>query len=333
MDKVYKVGIIGCGGISRMHANWYRKAARAEMVAGADIDKDKLKKFSEEYALERSYTDYIEMLEKEQPDIISVCTRPKQHAEITIESAKLGVKGILCEKPMGENLEQADAMIEACEKNNVKLAIDHQLRFGGSYVTAKKLLEDGAIGELFRIYALCSGGDLKDNATHTIDLMRFIHNDTAIEWIIGQIERIGEPQRYGLASEQFVLGYMKFSDNVRGIIEVGEDTAPGYHHIYFYGTDGEMELGVPGGPGIRMRTKASGGDWVIPEAHSSMGPVEDLIESIEEDRPHRSSGYQGRATLEVLMAIYESSRRRRRIRLPLEEKESPLTLMIREGLV
>jgi len=151
--------------------------------------------------------------------------------------------------------------------------------------------------------------------------------------VFGQIERIGELKRYGLDSEQFALGYMKFDDNVRGIVEVGQDTAPGYHYIYCYGKDGEIELGVPGGPGIRMKTKASGGDWVVPEAPSDTGPVKDLVDCIEEDRPHRSSGEQGRATHEVLMAIYESSRLRRRIHLPLEEKESPLTLMIRDGLL
>ncbi|MBD3184315.1 hypothetical protein GF312_18675 [Candidatus Poribacteria bacterium] len=333
MEEVCKVGIIGCGGISRMHAGWYKNYSRTQMVACADINKENAEKFAEEFELEKAYTDYIEMLEIEQPDIISICTWPKQHAEITVESAKRGVKGILCEKPIAENLGQADEMIKVCEENNVQLAIDHQLRFSEVYVTAKKLIEDGAIGDLFRIYALCGGGDLKDNATHTIDLMRYIHNDIQIEWVFGQIERTDNIMRYGLASEQFVLGYMKFSDNVRGIIEVGQDTAPGYHHIYLYGTEGEIELGVPGGPGIRKRTKASAGDWITPDLVPGHGPVEDLVECIEQGRPHRSSGYQGRATHEVLMAIYEASRKRRRIKLPLEEKESPLDLMIKEGLV
>lgn len=333
MEGIYKVGVIGCGGISRMHANWYRDFPMTEITAIADISEDSLKKFAEEYNVQKTYTDYIEMLEKENLDIISVCTRPKQHAEITIESAKRGVKGILCEKPMAENLGRADEMIKVCEENNVKLAIDHQLRFDGPYVTAKNLIEDGVIGALFRIYALCAGGDLKDNATHTIDLMRYIHNDTPIEWVIGQIERIGDPKRYDLASEQFALGYMKFADNVRGIIEVGDDTAPGYHHIYLYGTEGEIELGVPGGPGIRLKNRQSAGEWVFPEVIYESGPVQDLVDSIENDRLHRSSGYQGRATHEVIMAIYESSRRRKRVRLPLEEKESPLTLMIEEGLI
>lgn len=333
MDKICKVAVIGCGGISRMHAGWYKNVSRTKITTVSDIDEEKMKKFAEDFDVETCYNDYIEMLEKEKPDIVSICTWPAQHAAIAIEVAKHGVKGILCEKPMGIDLGEADAMIEACKKNNVKLAIDHQLRFGGNYVAAKKLLEDGAIGDLFRIYAVCGGGDLKDNATHTIDLMRYIHGDKPIEWVFGQIERIGDLKRYGLDSEQFAVGYMKFNDNVRGIIEVGQDTAPGYHYISCYGSEGEIQLSVPGGPGIRMKTKASGGDWITPECPPTTGPVEDLIESIEEDRPHRSSGEQGRATHEVLMAIYESSRRRRRVQLPMEEKESPLTIMIREGLV
>jgi len=333
MDRIYKVGIIGCGGISRMHADMYKAFSRVKMIASADINGDNAKKLASEYNIEKTYTDYKEMLEKEKLDIVSICTWPATHSEITIESAKRGVKGILCEKPMGENLAQADAMIQACEQYGVKLAIDHQLRFAGNYVRAKELIESGAIGEFFRIYAICGGGDLKDNATHTIDLMRFICGDKPIEWVVGQIERVGDIKRYGLDSEQFALGYMKFSDNVRGIIEVGDDTASGYHHIYCYGTEGEIELGVPSGPWIRMRTKATNGDWIIPETYPDVSPVEDLVNSIEENREHRSSGYQGRATHEVIMAIYESSRRRKRVRLPLEEKESPLTLMIKEELL
>jgi predicted dehydrogenase len=333
MDGIYRVGIIGCGGIARMHADMYKAFNRVKMIATADISEDNAKKLASEYNIEKAYNDYKEMLEKEKPDIVSICTWPGTHSEITIESAKRGVKGILCEKPMGENMAEADASIEACEKYGVKLAIDHQLRFDGNYVCAKELIASGAIGEFFRIYAICGGGDLKDNATHTVDLMRFICGDKPIEWVVGQIERIGDPKRYGMDSEQFALGYMKFADNVRGMIEVGNDTAPGYHHIYCYGTEGEIELGAPSGPGIRMRTKASNGDWITPKTHPDVSPVEDLALSIEENRNHRSSGYQGRATHEVLMAIYESSRRRKRISLPLQEKESPLTLMIKEGLL
>jgi predicted dehydrogenase len=333
MDKTYKVAIIGCGGISQMHAGWYLNEPRATLTAIADVAPERVKEYGEKYGIEKQYTDYIEMLETEEIELVSVCTRPKLHAPIVIETAKRGVKGILSEKPMAENLGQAQAMLEACSQHGVKLAIDHQTRFSGAYVTAKQMIADGLIGDLFRIHGICGGGDLKDNATHTVDIMRFLVDDRPVIWVMGQIERIGTPTKYDLHSENFALGYFKFENNVRGIIESGEDTAPGYHHIYCYGTAGEIELAVPGGPALRFRNSESGGAWVTPQSPAEISPVQDLIAAIEAEREHRSSGYQGYATLELLMAIYESSRKRRRIHLPLEETESPLTLMIEEGWI
>ena len=333
MDKNYNIAIIGCGGISHMHAGWYVNEPRTTITAIADLDEERLNSFGERYNIEKKFTDYIEMLEKEEIDLVSVCTRPKHHAPIVIETAKRGVKGILSEKPMAENLGQAKQMLEACKQHGVKLAIDHQVRFSTPYQHARQMIADGAIGEIYRIHGICGGGDLKDNATHTVDLMLYVYSDKPVSWVIGQIERIGTPTKYDLHSEDFAVGYFKFEDNARGIIESGNDTAPGYHHIYCYGTQGEIELAAPGGPGIRVRTSESNGEWVSPELPSGSNPVRDMIEAVEEDREHRSSGYQGYATLELLMAIYESSRKRQRVRLPMEEMESPLTLMIEDGWV
>ena len=333
MDKNYNVAIIGCGGISHMHAGWYVNESRVSLSAISDIDAERIKAYGEQYGVEKQYTDYIEMLETEDIDIVSVCTRPKLHAPVVIEVAKHGVKGILSEKPMAENLGQARKMLETCSQHGVKLAIDHQLRFNAPYVCARQLIADGTIGDLFRIHGVCGGGDLKDNATHTVDLMRFIYGDRPIVWVTGQIERIDTPTKYDLHSEDFAIGYFKFEDNVRAVIESGSDTGPGYHHIYCYGTEGEIEMSAPGGPSVRYRNAESGGAWVAPELSSESDPIKDMIAAIEEDREHRSSGHQGYATHELLMAIYESSRKRRRIHLPLEEMESPLTLMIDDGWI
>lgn len=333
MDKTYNVAIIGCGGISHMHAGWYVNEPRTTIAAISDIDEERLKTYGERYEVEKKYTDFVKMLETEDIDLVSICTRPKHHAPLVIETAKHGVKGILSEKPMAENLGQGREMLETCQQHGVKLAIDHQVRFSAPYQHARQMIADGAIGEVFRIHGICGGGDLKDNATHTVDLMLYVYGDRPVSWVIGQIERIGTPTKYDLHSEDFAVGYFKFEDNVRGIIESGNDTAPGYHHIYCYGTEGEIELAAPGGPGFRIRTQATGGEWMSPELPSEVTPVHDMIDAIEEDREHRSSGYQGYATLELLMAIYESSRTRRRVQLPMEEMESPLTLMIEDGWV
>ncbi len=333
MDKNYNVAIVGCGGISHMHAGWYVNEPRTNIIAIADLDEERLNSFGERHNVEKKYTDYVDMLENEEIDLVSVCTRPKHHAPIVVETAKRRVKGILSEKPMAENLGQAKSMLEACKQHGVKLAIDHQVRFSTPYQHARQMIADGAIGEIYRIHGICGGGDLKDNATHTVDLMLYVYGDKPVSWVIGQIERIGTPTKYDLHSEDFAIGYFKFEDNVRGIIESGNDTAPGYHHIYCYGSGGELELAAPGGPGIRIRNSESNGEWVSPELPSGSNPVRDMIETVEEDREHRSSGYEGYATLELLMAIYESSRKRQRVRLPMEEMESPLTLMIEDGWV
>ncbi len=201
MDKTYNVAIIGCGGISHMHTRWYLNEPRATLCAVADVAPEHMKAYSEKYGIDKQYTDYIEMLETEEIDIVSVCTRPKLHAPIVIETAKRGVKGILSEKPMAENLGQAQAMLEACSQHGVKLAIDHQTRFSDAYVTAKQMIADGLIGELFRIHGICGEGDLKDNATHTVDIMRFLYGDCPVIWVMGQIEHIGTPMNYDLHSE------------------------------------------------------------------------------------------------------------------------------------
>ena len=333
MKKTYRVGIIGCGGISHMHTKWYLAEERTEVVAISDIDSDRLKAYSQQYDIGETYTDFVTMLEQSDLDIVSICTRPKFHAPLVIEVAKHQVKGILSEKPMAENLGQARQMVEVCRKYQVNLAIDHQLRFNSPYVVAKQLIEAGEIGDVFRLHAICSGGDLKDNATHTVDLMRYILGDLPVEWVIGQIDRQGTEVKYDLYSESFSLGYFKFFNNIRGIIESGNDTAAGYHHIFCYGTEGEIELAVPEGPMIRQRTSSTDGKWVTPDLPPEISPVKDMVAALDTNRPHRSSGEQGLATLELLMAVYESSRRRKRIYLPLEEPESPLTLMIEAGWV
>ncbi len=108
MEKIYKVGIIGCGGISRAHAGGYLGIPNAKMVAAADVNEENAKKFCQDYKVEKAYTDYVKMLESESLDIVSVCTWPPLHSEMTVKSTEYGVKGILCEKPMALNLKECD---------------------------------------------------------------------------------------------------------------------------------------------------------------------------------------------------------------------------------
>ncbi|MBC8229359.1 Gfo/Idh/MocA family oxidoreductase [bacterium] len=331
MSKEYRVGVIGCGGISRAHANGYT-AAEMPIAAAADISQEQLNQFAAQYNVEKLYTDYNQMLAKEKLDIVSICTWPPLHREMVVAAAEAGAKGILCEKPMAVNLAEADKMIEACDKSNTKLVIGHQRRFEAQYVKAKELIETGAIGDLISVHGCC-GGDLLSDGTHNVDLLRFYANDSPIQWVIGQMDGHQKRTRYGHYIEDAAIGYFQFESGVRGFIEVGKVSLPGYQRAYIDGTDGRIEVNIPNQPALRVRRKGDA-DWFVPELQGENPfklEILALVECIEQDKEHILSGRQARKALEILIAVFESSRRRALIELPLEVSDYPLETMIKTG--
>ena len=227
-DKVYKVGVIGTGGISRAHSNGYKAVKRTEIIAGADVSEEQLKKYGKEYGIDKFYTDYIEMVKAEKPDIVSVCTWVNSHCEIVTKVAKLGiVKGILCEKPMALSMEEADQMVEACEKAGIKFAIGHQRRHAAQHQKTKELIDSNAIGDLVWLWG-SSPPDLLDWGTHVADMMLFYAGE--VEWLMGQIGgRNPEQHRRGYYHAHPAQGYMKFKNGARGIVPKSIDNYANYN--------------------------------------------------------------------------------------------------------
>ena len=129
MAKTYRVGIIGCGGMGRSHANAWPTTGRAEVVTAADMSPEAAARLAEEFSLPTHYTDVREMFEKETLDIVSITTWQSVRAELTLIAADAGVSGILGEKPMSASYGEAQDMMAACEKGGTKLVIGHQRRF------------------------------------------------------------------------------------------------------------------------------------------------------------------------------------------------------------
>ncbi|MEM2930855.1 MAG: Gfo/Idh/MocA family oxidoreductase [Thermoproteota archaeon] len=357
---MYRIGVIGCGGIANAHARAYAELG-LEITAASDIDQFRLKEFSKLYNVKNIYIDYKEMLRKEKLDIVSICTWPTLHCEMTERAAEEGVRGIVCEKPMAVNLAEADRMLAACRKSGTKLAIGHMRRFSKAYIEAKNLLDSGAIGEPVFIHG-ATVGDLLSDGTHLIDLIRFINSDKTINWVFGQIDAHEKRRRYGHYVEDASIGYMEFENGLRVFIETSQ-ISPGvpklgevgfsqeslfkdlnrvsrvnwwskgvpYCAIKIHGSDGMVQVDERSRPPLRYR----GGkekDWQAINVAEEYDPfrlqIEALIKSIEENVEHPCSGEQGRKTLEVIMAIYESARRREIVLLPLEVKENPLFEMV-----
>ena len=326
MSKHYRVGIIGCGRIAARHANAYTAIESTELVAAAEPDPEHRLKFDETFGIATLYENYREMLTNEALDIISVCTWHPLHCEMTVAAAESGVQAILCEKPMALNLGEADKMLETCEEAGTKLVIGHQHRFDPQAINATELVKGNAIGELQSIFGHCSS-DLLNNGTHVVDLIRYFVNDSPIRWVMGQIDRPSDKVNFGHRVEHNAIGHWQFENGVYAILAQGE-LAPSDYAFQLCGTAGIVSVNAPQGRQLQVITKNGELDVSLEAVNPKQAEVKELIAWMEGGPPHRSRGESGRATMEVLMAIMESSRLHRAIHLPLETKESPLELMI-----
>jgi len=332
-DK-YHAGIVGCGAISRAHAKTYQKHERVDLVAVADINPDALKIFAESNRSIATYTDYKEMLDREDLDLVSVCTWHGSHAEITIAAAKKGVKGIICEKPMSVNLGQADAMIEACEKSGTKLTVEHTRRYDPANVEARRLISDGAIGKPIIVLSRTSSG-LLNWGTHMIDNARYLLGDPETEWVMGQVERRTDRYERHVRIEDLCMGLVCFSNGARFVIECdlpGPEFSAEPNPILVYGSHGML---APSTDNLLLLNNRRLGWKKIKLERKKNGllmHLEELIAWIEgEVNEHRCSGRQARYTVEIMMSIYESLRIKGLVRMPLKTKENPLEIMIEDG--
>jgi predicted dehydrogenase len=331
--ETYRVGIIGCGGIARDHARAYGKIRNAKVVTGAELDRDRREKFASDFNLQSSYEDYREMLKKESLDIVNVCTWPKTHCDAVCKAAQSGCKGIMCEKPMATNLREADEMLKACRENDVRLAIGHHHRFDPQLVKARELISDKSIGDPVLLWGHCSL-DLMNNGSHVVDMINFLNGDHEAEWVMGQIDTRNKREGYAnhpdMFAEDMAIGRICYKNGVRATVELGE-FAPQAWQFHIFGTDGIIDVNVPGGPQLRLMSINTNG-WITPEikpCDSREAEMIELIKAIEDGREHISSGQIGRNGLEIIMAAFESSRSRRLINLPLEIQDNPLEDMIK----
>ncbi len=130
----YKVGIIGCGFIGvnapDSHLRAYRACPATKVVAVCDTDRKRILEVKLNYCKDMIpfWENYIQMVQQNELDIVSVCTSPDTHCQIVCDIAPF-VKAIYCEKPIALTLEEVDKMIEVCHQNNVILQVNHQRRF------------------------------------------------------------------------------------------------------------------------------------------------------------------------------------------------------------
>src|SRR5579871_6783112 len=342
----YRYAIIGTGrpfktegatgfGMAHPHAHGFKATGRTDLIAIADIRDAVARQFVEEHAPQaKIYHDYRQMLQEEKPDLLSICTWPHLHADMTVAACEAGVRAIHCEKPMATTWGDARRMKAAADANDTILTFNHQRRFLEPFQTTRRLVKEGAIGALERLEAEC--GDMFDWGTHWLDMLFYFNNETPAEWVIGQIDSRQEKRVFGAFQENQAICHFKWANGVRGLLITGFEAKVGTA-IRVIGTEGVIEIGWGEKP-LRMRAKGDG-DWRVLETKEGIDgniaidrACADLVRALDEPdyKPLLSVNHAIQHT-EVIYATSESSRWRGRIDLPLQPEDSALLALVAEG--
>ena len=201
----FRVGIIGVGGIANgKHMPALSKLENVEMVAFCDIIEERAVKGAEKYGTPdaKVYTDYRDLIARDDIDVVHICTPNLYHAEMTVAALESG-KHVMCEKPMAINYEGAKAMVEAAKRTGKKLTIGYQSRHRADSQYLKSYIDDGGLGEIYYAKALAvrrravptwgvfldeekqGGGPLIDIGTHALDLTLWFMDNYRWESVMG----------------------------------------------------------------------------------------------------------------------------------------------------
>jgi predicted dehydrogenase len=343
---MFRVAIVGCGRKGATidderrwmtnydefpccHASAYTALPNTQIVAACAPSPEKLDDFQRRWGNCAVYPDYRTMLEEQSPDIVSVVTHAPLHAQITIDAAQAGVKGILCEKAIATSCEECDAMIAACEAHHVKLLVNHPRRFHPTFIRAKEKMEQGAIGQLRSIYA-AGYNKLIHNGSHAFDILRFFCGEAA--WAQGELVEVDDPH------DKDGIGTIKMANGVTAFVDFASQQPFGFRLM---GTEGvlvidqfrdgftltnfEPEEVDPSKPWFRYTSKRAV-ERYFPNRRPFDPPMQaamkELIAAIEENREPQSNGVDGRAALEMGLAMHASHQQGGvRVTLPMEDRK------------
>ena len=338
MNRSYKAVIVGLTGIGgarplessdpvygmmpNSHASAYYRHPQTEVVAVCDLKQDMLDAFCDRWKDVwpnlKTYTNYQEMFDKEQPDMVSVVTPDHYHREVTLAAAESSARAILCEKPIATVLKDADAMIEAAKKNNVLLSIEHSRRWYPSYLQARALIQSGELGPLRTIVCemFSSRAMMFRNGTHLIDMVCFFAGGNP-SWVMADMEdgfeHFTEYKGDGgkdPATDPYTSAYVRFDNGVRGFINFYKTEFPG-HQISLTCEKGRIEISdqtcelITPQPGSRWWSHAP----MVPDQFmytKQSGAVAELVDVLDNGGTLISPPEEARKTLQILLGIMDS---------------------------
>ncbi|WP_319409927.1 Gfo/Idh/MocA family oxidoreductase [uncultured Desulfosarcina sp.] len=347
-----KFGLVGCGRIAKRHSELlgYNQIAGAKLTAVCDTIYEKAQEIGEKFSVP-VYNDMDKMMQEVPVDIAVVLTPSGLHAENVVNLSKYE-KHIMVEKPMALTLDDADKMIHACDKNRCKLFVIKQNRFNLPVIKLREAIEAGRFGKLvlgtvrvrwsrdqsyydqdaWRGTWAMDGGVLTNQASHHIDML---------EWMMGEVESVFAKSTTALVdieTEDTAVVTLKFRNGALGIVEATTAIRPKdlEGSISILGEKGTVVIG--GFAVNQMQTwnfvHTIDGDSEVLEKYSVNPPnvygfghhayYEHVVDCLKSDSQHLVDGLEGRKSIELISAIYESIETGREVFLRFQPKKCKL---------
>lgn len=353
--RIYKAAAIGRTGGGNFGHNLhlaYQEIENVDFVAVADPDPAGREKARAQTGAARAYADYREMLEKERPDLVSVCPRWTDcHVELLLACLEAGCH-VYCEKPMTATLEEGDRIVAAAGRAGRKVAVAHQGVYLPQTHAVRRMLREGRIGEVQSIYAhgkqdaRGGGEDTITLGTHLFNMMRFFVGDVA--WMFAHVTAGGRDigaadvrtatEPVGPVAGDCVNSTYVFRSGVAGFFDSRKDQAGDGKRYGMEVVGSQGILSLRGGsaealmlyPHPAFLPAEASQKWVPVEVESrplmtgNQLAIRDLIEAIEKDREPLSSARDAVAALEMILGAYESQITGGRVHLPMKNRKHPL---------
>jgi UDP-N-acetyl-2-amino-2-deoxyglucuronate dehydrogenase len=349
--RKFNFALLGCGNIIKKHISALKKIEKASILCVCDLMEERAKKIASELGVPY-YTDYHEMFQKEKDiDVVNILTPSGSHAKIVVDVAKYK-KHIIVEKPMALRLSDADEMIRACDENGVKLFVIKQNRYNHAIKRLRGAVEARKLGKLimgtvrvrwcrkqdyydsekWRGTWWGDGGVFTNQGDHFIDLLT---------WMMGDVESVMCMTATHLAkieTEDTGVAILRFANGALGVIEATTATRP---------VDLEGSLSVLGDKGSVVVSGFAANKIVtwkfeeelekeqeVVEEYDSLPPdvyyqghyeyIKDAIDCIEQNKKALVDGLEGRRSLELINALYESAETGKEVFLKFKPMHSKL---------
>jgi UDP-N-acetyl-2-amino-2-deoxyglucuronate dehydrogenase len=344
VPTVYRVMLIGCGRISERHFEALKDESRFQLVAVCDENPDRARAAGERVDVP-AFTSYAAMLAETEADVAVICTPSGLHPRHGIMAAERGLH-VIVEKPMATRLEEADALVQACDAAGVHLFVVKQNRLNPAIRLLKGAIDKGRFGRLYlanttvrwnrpQSYYDASpwrgtwefdGGAFMNQASHYVDM---------IQWLVGPVESVSAKTATlarRIESEDTGVAILRFRNGALGTIEVTMLTYP--HNlegsITIIGEKGTVKVGGTAVNRIEAWEFAEYDDddretellRGLPNPMSVYGSghrpfYDNVLAVLQGDAAPGTDGREGRKSLELILGIYESARTGREVTLPL----------------